>query len=191
MVPTALERVVVIETRCFEDDRGFFAETYHRRDLAAHGFDYEFVQENQSRSLRYVLRGLHYQDMRAPMAKLVRCSRGAILDVAVDLRSGSPTLGRWVATELSDSNFKQLMVPAGFAHGFLALSEVADVLYKCSGFYAPESEGTLAWNDPDVGIDWPVGDPIVSEKDRRGESLQEYLAHPRFGYDDVVASPHG
>lgn len=191
MVPTALDRVVVLETRCFEDARGFFLESYHRRDFADHGLRYDFVQENHSRSVRGVLRGLHYQDMRAPMAKLVRCSRGTVLDVAVDLRVGSPTFGRWVAVELSDANLRQLMVPAGFAHGFLALSELADVHYECSGYYAPESEGTLLWNDSGVGIEWPVSEPLMSEKDRQGESLQQYLANPRFRYDEVLASPHG
>lgn len=190
-MPTDLERVVVIESRGFHDDRGFFSETYHRRDFTAAGLDYEFVQENHSRSRRHVLRGLHYQDMRAPMGKLVRCLRGAILDVAVDIRVGSPTFGRWTAVELTDANFRQLMIPAGFAHGFVALTDPADVMYLCTGYYAPEAEGTIAWNDPELAIAWPVEDPIVSGKDRLGASLADYRASPGFSYVDVVASPHG
>lgn len=191
MIPTALERVVVIETKSFKDDRGFFEESYHRRHFADHGLHYEFVQDNHSRSIRHVLRGLHYQDMRAPMAKLVRCTSGSVLDVAVDLRVGSPTFGNWVSVELSDSNLRQVLIPAGFAHGFLALSDTADVQYKCSGYYAREAEGTLIWNDPEVGIGWPVDEPIVSAKDRAGETLRQYLANPRFRYEEVVGSPHG
>lgn len=191
MVPTALERVIVVETRRFEDERGAFSETYHRRDFAGQGLNYEFVQDNQSRSRQHVLRGLHFQDMRAPMGKLVRCSRGAILDVAVDLRVGSPTFGRWVAVELTDANLRQLMIPAGFAHGFLALSEWADVQYRCTGYYEPTAERTVAWDDPEIGIEWPVDQPVVSAKDAIGMSLGQYRAEPSFIYDDVIASPHG
>jgi dTDP-4-dehydrorhamnose 3,5-epimerase len=191
VIPTALDRVVIIETDFFKDGRGFFIESYHRRDFAAHGLGYEFVQDNHSRSARGVLRGLHYQDMRAPMAKLVRCTEGAVLDVAVDIRAGSPTFGQAVTAELTGDNMRQLMIPAGFAHGFLALSDSADVQYKCSGYYTPEAEGTLAWNDPEVGIEWPVAEPTVSAKDAAGQSLREYRAGPRFQYDEVLASPHG
>lgn len=191
VVPTALDRVFVLETRSFADDRGYFLETYHRRDFEAHGIGYEFVQDNQSRSGQGVLRGLHYQDMRAPMGKLVRCSRGAILDVAVDLRAGSPTFGRSVQVELSDDNHRQLLIPAGFAHGFLVLSDGADVTYRCTGYYSPEAEGTLAWDDPEVGIAWPIEDPTVSDKDRRGASLADHMANPRFRLAEVLASPHG
>lgn len=190
-VPTALERVVVIETDYFRDERGFFIESYHRRKYAELGLDYEFVQDNHSRSARGVLRGLHYQDMSAPMAKLVRCTRGAILDVAVDLRVGSPTLGRWVGVELSDENMRQLLVPAGFAHGFLALTDGAEVQYKCSGYYAPAAEGAIRWNDPDIAVEWPVAQPILSAKDAAAQSFAEYLAAPRFSYDEVRSSPHG
>jgi dTDP-4-dehydrorhamnose 3,5-epimerase len=183
--------VVIIETDLFQDDRGFFIESYHRGDFAAHGLNYEFVQDNHSRSARGVLRGLHYQDMRAPMAKLVRCTHGAILDVAVDLRAGSQTFGHAAMAELTGDNLRQLMVPAGFAHGFVALSDSADVQYKCSGYYAPEAEGTLAWNDPDIGIEWPIAKPLVSAKDSLGQSLREYRANPRFRYEEVLASSHG
>jgi dTDP-4-dehydrorhamnose 3,5-epimerase len=116
------------------------------------------------------------------MGKLVRCSQGAIFDVAVDLRAGSPTFGRWFGVELTDQNMKQLWVPVGFGHGFATLSEVADVQYKCSGFYAPAAEGTLAWNDPDVGVEWPVRDPILSRRDQNGLSLRQYLENPAFHY---------
>lgn len=191
MVPTALERVVVIETDYFRDERGFFIENYHRQRFADHGLHYDFVQDNHSGSGRGVLRGLHYQDMRAPMGKLVRCTRGAILDVAVDLRVGSPTFGGWVGVELSEQNMKQLMVPAGFAHGFVVLSEEADVQYKCTGFYNPAAEGAIRWNDPEVGIGWPVAEPTLSQKDAAAPLLADYLREPRFQYDEVLASPHG
>ena len=131
---------------------------------------------------RSVLRGLHYQDMSAPMGKLVRCTVGTIFDVAVDLRLGSPTFGRWEGFELSDQNLRQLWVPPGFGHGFVVLSESADVQYKCSGFYTPPAEGTLAWNDPEVAIDWPVPSPQISQRDSAGMSLEEYRARPAFSY---------
>jgi len=142
----------------------------------------EFVQDNHSRSAHGVLRGIHYQDMSAPMAKLVRCTLGRILDVAVDLRAGSPTFGRWWAAELSADNRRQLLVPVGFGHAFLTLSDIAEVQYKCSGYYTPAAEGAIAWNDPEVAIDWPIKDPTVSAKDRGAPTLEAYRTSPAFSY---------
>lgn len=182
VVPTRLDGVVVIETEFARDERGFFIESYHKRRYAEHGIADEFVQDNHSRSARNVLRGLHYQDLTAPMAKLVRCVAGAIFDVAVDLRAGSPTFGQWVGVELTAENKRQLLAPVGFAHGFVALTEGAEVVYKCSGYYAPAAEGVLAWDDPEVGVAWPVGDPILSGRDRAGISLARYRENPAFHY---------
>ena len=174
--------IVVIETEFFRDDRGFFIENYHKQRFREHGLDYEFVQDNHSHSEKGVIRGLHYQDMSAPMGKLVRCTTGLVLDVAVDLRVGSPTFGKWYGVELTAENCRQLFVPVGFGHGFLALSHVADVEYKCTGYYVPAAEGTLAWNDPDVGIDWPIKDPNLSKRDSAGMSLKKYSEKPAFTY---------
>lgn len=145
------------------------------------------MQDNHSRSARGVLRGIHYQDMTAPMGKLVRCTAGRILDVAVDLRAGSPTFGKWFATELSDDTQRQLLVPVGFGHAFLTLTDSADVQYKCTGYYARQAEGALRWNDPDLKIDWPIRDPIVSQKDEHAPTLKEYLARPAFQYRPQAA----
>lgn len=180
--PTALEGVVVISTPHFQDERGFFIEAWHRRHYLEAGIDVDFVQDNHSRSGKGVLRGLHYQDMTAPMGKLVRCTLGRIFDVAVDLRVGSATFGKWAGAELTEENMDQLWVPPGFAHGFVVLSDNADVQYKCTGFYTPSSEGSLAWNDPQVAIDWPVSDPQVSKKDGEAPSLARYLESPAFKY---------
>jgi dTDP-4-dehydrorhamnose 3,5-epimerase len=179
---TPLAGLYVIDIDFFRDERGFFIENYHQRDFAAAGITADFVQDNHSRSAARVLRGLHYQDMTAPMGKLVRCTFGAIFDVAVDLRVGSPTFGRWFGLELTGDNMKQLYVPPGFAHAFVTLSEAAEVQYKCTGFYTPASEGTLTWNDPDVGIAWPVAEPILSRRDQNGQSLRQYLEKPAFHY---------
>jgi len=172
----------VIEPDVFRDDRGFFFESYHKQRFAELGVTDEFVQDNHSRSMQGVLRGIHYQDMSAPMAKLVRCTLGRILDVAVDLRAGSPTFGRWSAAELSADNKRQLLVPVGFGHAFLTLSDVAEVQYKCSGFYTPGAEGAIVWNDPELAIDWPIKDPVVSAKDRAAPSLRSYRKTPAFSY---------
>jgi len=180
--PTDLQGVVLIDTDFFRDDRGFFIENYHRERFAKDGIDHEFVQDNHSGSAGGVLRGLHYQDESAPMGKLVRCTAGSIFDVAVDLRVGSPTFGRWVGVELSAKNMRQIMVPSGFGHGFVTLSEWAEVQYKCTGFYTPSSEGTIAWNDPEIGIDWPVSEPTLSARDRSGTSLRDYAEKPAFRY---------
>jgi dTDP-4-dehydrorhamnose 3,5-epimerase len=180
--PTELQGVLVIEGTAYRDERGFLFESYHRARFVEAGIRDQFVQDNHSRSRKGVLRGFHYQDATAPMAKLVRCTTGVILDVAVDLRLGSPTFGRWFATELSQDNLRQVFVPVGFGHAFLALSEPADVQYKCTGFYTPSAEGTIVWNDPDVGVRWPIPDPIVSDKDAAGVRLAEYRRHPAFRY---------
>jgi dTDP-4-dehydrorhamnose 3,5-epimerase len=170
---TRLPGVLIIEPRVIGDARGFFFESYNRRRFEeAVGEAADFVQDNHSRSCRDVLRGLHYQLPPNAQGKLVRVASGAIFDVAVDLRRSSATFGRWTGIELSADNHRQFWVPPGFAHGFLTLSETADVLYKASGFYSPEDEGALAWNDPEVGIEWPLaGDAILSDKDRTAPSL--------------------
>lgn len=180
VVPTPLDSLVVVEIDAIQDERGFFLEPWNQRDFAAAGLDLTFVQEGHSRSGPNVLRGLHYQDMTAPMGKLVRCTAGAIFDVAVDLRVGSPTFSRWFGIELSADNKKQLYVPVGFAHGFATLSDVAEVQYKMTGFYTPAAEGAVAWNDPDIGIDWPLTAPILSKRDQQAMSLRAYLEKPAF-----------
>lgn len=174
VIPTAIADVLILEPRVFGDVRGFFFESHNRKAFAgATGIDVDFVQDNQSRSARHVLRGLHYQIQQA-QGKLVRVSSGAIFDVAVDLRKGSPTLGRWVGAELSAENFRQMWVPAGFAHGFAVLSESADVMYKTTDYYAPEHERCLRWDDPEVGIEWPEGlQPVLSAKDQLGLPLAQ------------------
>ena len=141
---------------------------------------FEFVQDCHSRSGCRVIRGLHYQDMRAPSAKLVRCTAGRILDVAVDLRVGSATFGKWFSIELNSENHTQLLIPVGFAHGFAALSEVCEVQYKQTGFYNPEAEGGIIWNDPDLDIVWPFRDPVLSKRDRNLMSLKQYRENPAF-----------
>ena len=184
VTPTALSPVLVIETDFFRDDRGFFVESYHRQRYREHGIDFEFVQDNHSRSARNVLRGIHYQAGAAPMTKLIRCTFGAIWDVAVDLRVGSPSFGRWVAIELSADNMKQVLAPAGFGHAFLTLTDFADVQYRCDAYYTPEAEGAVAWNDADIGIAWPCASPILSKKDAAARSLKEYLQNPAFRYKE-------
>lgn len=169
--PTQLPGVFVVEPKVFEDERGFFMETYHQPRFAAAGIDLPFVQDNHSRSRRGVLRGMHYQ-LKHPQGKLVRAGRGEIFDVAVDLRKSSPTFGRWFGTTLSEVNRRQLYIPPGFAHGFCVVSDVADVLYKATDIYHPEDERTLLWNDPAVGIEWPVDDPVISAKDAVGTLLE-------------------
>lgn len=171
-MPTSLPGVFILEPRVFGDGRGFFFESYNQRTMSEVGITELFVQDNHSCSARNVVRGLHYQVKQA-QGKLVRVAEGEILDVAVDLRRSSPTFGRWDAVRLSDDNKRMLWIPVGFAHGFSVLSEKAHVLYKTTDFYAPEHERTLAWNDPDLKIDWGLrGDAIVSEKDQRGTALR-------------------
>ena len=174
-----IEGLYIIEPAVYGDNRGYFTETYNRRDLAAHGLTMDFVQDNQSMSSKGVLRGLHFQKEQ-PQGKLVRVIRGTVFDVAVDLRSNSPTFGKWYGVELSDENKKQFYISPGFAHGFLVLSETAEFCYKCTDFYNPGDEGGLAWNDPTVGIQWPGvtgsclddGTPLnLSEKDKAWPTL--------------------
>ena len=157
--------VILIEARVFPDARGFFLETYKYSDFAAHGISEHFVQDNHSRSVQGVLRGLHYQHPPAAQGKLVRAARGVIFDVAVDIRPSSPTFGQWVGEMLSDENHRMLYMPPGFAHGFVVMSAVADVSYKATAEYAPELDSGIAWNDPTIGIRWPVQQPILSDKD--------------------------
>ncbi len=176
--PTELPDVVLIEPEVHGDARGFFLETYHEHRYQAAGIGCRFVQDNLSRSRKGVLRGLHYQ-LHRPQAKLVQVIRGEVFDVAVDLRRDSPTFGRWVGVRLSEQNHAQLFIPVGFAHGFYVLSDVADLHYKCSDVYDPQSERTLLWNDPALGIQWPLaGEPIVSEKDQQGRPLAEAECFP-------------
>ncbi|MGB7951152.1 MAG: dTDP-4-dehydrorhamnose 3,5-epimerase [Candidatus Binatia bacterium] len=161
----AIPEVVLIEADAFKDSRGFFMETYKRSAFVTHGLGDTFVQDNYSHSVRGTLRGLHYQKRPKAQAKLVAVLKGEIFDVAVDVRRGSPTYGRWVGETLSTENFRMLYIPAGFAHGFCVLSEEADVLYKVTNEYAPELDRGVIWNDPDIGIRWPTDDPTVSQKD--------------------------
>jgi dTDP-4-dehydrorhamnose 3,5-epimerase len=177
---TPLEGVVLISIDHAHDDRGFFIESWNKRDFAEAGLTHEFVQDSHSRSKYGVLRGLHYQDMRAPMAKLIRCTVGKILDVAVDLRVSSPTFGKAFTVELTAENKNQLLVPVGFAHGFLTLSDVCEVQYKQTAFYEPATEGGVAWNDPELIIDWPIKDPILSKRDQNQMSLKQYRENPAF-----------
>ncbi|MEM0963580.1 MAG: dTDP-4-dehydrorhamnose 3,5-epimerase [Bacteroidota bacterium] len=162
---TSLPGVLLIDPRVFGDERGFFLERYHAGRYAEAGIDAAFVQDNHSRSRRGTLRGLHFQK-RHPQGKLVECVAGHIWDAVVDLRRGSPTFGTWEGFDLDADGHRQLWVPPGFAHGFCVLSETADVLYKCTDVYHPEDEGGLAWDDPTIGIEWPVATPLLSEKDR-------------------------
>ena len=169
-----LPEVIVVEPDVFRDPRGFFLETWHQKKYRDGGLPETFVQDNHSYSTRGVLRGLHAQ-LRRPQGKLVRALAGEIFDVAVDIRPGSPTFGKWVGEVLSGENFRQLWIPPGFAHGFSVLSETAHVLYKCTDFYEREDEVCLLWNDPAIGIDWRVESPVLSEKDLQGKSLAEIL----------------
>ena len=172
VTPTAIPDVLVVEPRVFGDDRGFFFESWNRRALAQAGLDVDFVQDNHSRSARGVLRGLHYQ-IRHPQGKLVRVVAGEVFDVAVDLRRASPTFGRWYGVELSAENKRQLWIPVGFAHGFYVLSDTADFLYKATGYYSPQHERCVAWDDPTIGVEWPLDgrEPTLSAKDRAGVAL--------------------
>ena len=180
VVSTDLPGVLLVEPEVFCDARGFFLETYHREKYAAAGIQASFVQDNHSHSTRGTLRGLHAQ-CRRPQGKLVRAVRGRMFDVAVDIRVGSPCFGRWTGAMLSGDNFRQLYIPPGFAHGFCVLSEEVDVEYKCTDLYAPEDEITIAWDDPAIGIEWPVRAPVLSEKDRSAPHLAALRDRlPRF-----------
>lgn len=168
ITPTKIPDVKLIEPRVFKDERGFFLESWNRKVFAELGIDRDFVQDNHSRSEKHILRGLHYQ-LERPQGKLVRVTLGEVFDVAVDLRSDSPTFGQWVGEILSADNHRMLWVPEGFAHGFYTVSPVAEFQYKCTDFYFPEHEKSILWSDPSIGIDWPLGgNPIVSGKDAQG-----------------------
>ncbi|WP_438858430.1 dTDP-4-dehydrorhamnose 3,5-epimerase [Achromobacter spanius] len=177
--PLAIPDVLLIEPKVFGDARGFFYESYNQKAFeAAVGMAINFVQDNHSRSVKGVLRGLHYQIQQA-QGKLVRVVQGSVFDVAVDIRRSSPTFGQWVGAMLTEENKHQLWVPAGFAHGFLVLSDTAEFLYKTTDYYAPEHERCIAWNDPDLNIDWPLGvEPMLSVKDGQGQSLADAHVYP-------------
>lgn len=175
-IKTAIEGVLILEPRVFNDARGYFFESYNRREFAEKtGLDVSFVQDNESFSSYGVLRGLHFQKGEYAQSKLVRVIEGRVLDVAVDIRRGSPTFGKWVSVELSGENHRQFFIPRGFAHGFSVLSPTARFQYKCDNFYAPQQEGAIAWNDPDLAIDWllPSEDVLLSEKDSRHPLLKD------------------
>ncbi|HEX8415465.1 MAG TPA: dTDP-4-dehydrorhamnose 3,5-epimerase [Sphingomicrobium sp.] len=172
IIPTNLPEVLLLAPQVFGDERGFFMETYNARTFAGHGLDMVFVQDNQSRSARGVLRGLHYQ-LQQTQGKLVRVGSGSAFDVAVDIRRSSPNFGKWTGHILSAANKHMLWVPRGFAHGFLSMEDDTDLLYKCTDLYAPEHERSIAWNDTDIGIEWPLGDiiPALSGRDAKGAAL--------------------
>jgi dTDP-4-dehydrorhamnose 3,5-epimerase len=173
-----IPEVVLIKPKVFGDERGWFFEVWEARKFAAAGLDVPFVQDNYSRSVKGTLRGLHYQ-IQQPQGKLVRVTQGEVFDVAVDLRRSSPTFGKWVGTILSGDNKHQLWVPPGFAHGFYVLSESAEFFYKCTDFYAPQHERTLRWDDPELGVAWPLkGAPILSPKDQQGKPLADADSYP-------------
>lgn len=176
---TSLRGVLLIEPTVHGDDRGFFMETYHLEKFQDAGIVETFVQDNHSRSARGVLRGLHYQQPN-PQGKLVRCTRGALFDVAVDIRAGSPQFGSWFGAELSEENRLMLWIPPGFAHGFCAVSPVADLVYKCTALYDAANDRSIAWNDPAIGIRWPLSSPVLSSKDAAAPTLAAAPALPRY-----------
>ncbi len=175
VIKTAIEGVVIIEPRLFNDDRGYFFESYNQENFNAQVREIHFIQDNESRSSYGVLRGLHFQKGKYSQSKLVRVVRGRVLDVAVDIRKGSPTFGKHVSVELTEDNHRQFFIPRGFAHGFSVLSDIAVFQYKCDNFYHPESEGAIAWNDPDLGIDWqiPADKALLSPKDGNHPRLKD------------------
>lgn len=178
--PLALDGVLLLEPRVFRDERGFFQETFHKQRFQELGLPTDFVQDNHSRSCRGVLRGLHFQ-LQHPQGKLVRVVSGEIFDIAVDIRPASPTFGQWCGTVLNDQNHQQLWVPPGMAHGFLVLSESADVLYRCTDFYAPDDEYSVRWDDPTIGVNWPVdslgeAELTISQRDQNAMNWQQLQA---------------
>lgn len=177
----SLPEVILVEPKVWGDERGFFVETYKQSDFAAAGIEECFVQDNLSRSSKGVLRGLHYQKKPKAQGKLIRCHRGSIFDVAVDIRKGSPTYAKWVGVELSEENGLLLYVPEGFAHGFVVLSDYADLFYKCTEEYSPENDAGIIWNDPAINISWPVEAPQLSPKDSRLPLLAEADNNFEFG----------
>jgi len=178
IITTSIEGILIIEPQTFEDQRGFFMETYNQSRYVKAGVNKVFVQDNLSYSLQGTVRGLHFQ-IKNPQAKLVHVITGEIFDVAVDIRPGSATFGQWTGIHLSDKNRRQLYIPEGFAHGFCVLSDAARFSYKCSDFYAPEDEGGIIWSDPDIGISWPLENPIISEKDKQYPKLSD-LKHEQL-----------
>ena len=186
----SLRDVVVLVPDIFRDDRGFFMETFREDQFKANGLPVQFVQDNHSRSVKGVVRGLHFQ-WGPPMGKLMRVSLGSAFLVAVDIRKGSPTLGKWVGVEASAENRRQVWAPAGFARGFCVLSDVAEIQYKCTGIYNNKAESAILWNDPAIGIEWPLADVIVSDKDRVARTLAEWLRTPesdQFRYSEQEAA---
>ncbi len=181
VISTKLDGVLMLEPRMFGDHRGYFLESYQQLRYAAAGVDVTFVQDNISQSVKNTLRGLHYQHPRG-QAKLVQVLQGEIYDVAVDIRHGSPTFGQWVGATLSAENHQQFYIPAGFAHGFCVLSESALFMYKCSAYYAPEDEGGIRWDDPTLGIQWPIRTPILSERDQAMPRLDTIAAQDLPSY---------
>ena len=186
IIKTEIDGVVIIESRLFKDDRGYFFESYSEKDFNAQVREIKFVQDNESKSSYGVLRGLHFQKPPYAQSKLVRVIKGAVLDVAVDIRKGSPTFGKHVAVELTEDNHRQFFIPRGFAHGFSVLTPEVIFQYKCDNFYAPQSEGALAWDDPDLGIDWriPSDKIILSEKDKHHPRLKD--AEWLFDYNEQL-----
>jgi dTDP-4-dehydrorhamnose 3,5-epimerase len=180
VLPTQLEGPILLQPKVFRDERGFFLETYRETVLAELGIDDEFVQDNHSRSVKGIVRGMHFQP---GMAKLVSCPRGEIVDVLVDIRKGSPAFGEWEAFTLNDENLRQLYCPDGFAHGFCVTSEVADVVYKCSTYYDPSTEAGISYKDPAIGIEWPEIDLVPSERDAGSPLLSEVEGGLPFSYD--------
>ena len=175
--------VILVEPKVFGDERGFFMETYKASEFKKNGIEYEFVQDNHSKSQKGVLRGLHYQLKPMEQGKLVRCIRGRIWDVAVDIRKGSPWYGKWVAVELSEENKLMLWVPSGFAHGFVALEDDTEVVYKVTKEYSPELDRGIIWNDTDIGVKWPIENPMLSEKDKNLPGLKEAENNFTYGGD--------
>jgi len=174
LIETELAGVYIVEPAVFGDYRGFFLESWSKRTFEAAGLRYEFIQDNHSSStVRGTLRGIHFQRGEKAQAKLVRCTRGAVLDVAVDLRPSSPNYKKWIGVELSGENKRQLLIPRGFGHGFVTLTDDVEFLYKADNYYAPEADGGIRWNDPDIGVDWGVENPVLSEKDSRAPFLKD------------------
>ncbi len=174
VIKTDVLDVYILEPRVFGDNRGWFMESWSKRTMEEAGLFYDFVQDNHSYSAQKgVLRGLHFQKGEASQAKLVRCAKGAVLDVAVDMRKGSPTYKKWVSVELSAENKRQLLIPRGFLHGFVTLTDQVEFLYRADNFYAPEADRNVRWNDPEIGVDWGVADPILSEKDSNAPLLKD------------------
>lgn len=178
LIETKLKKVYIIEPKVHGDSRGWFTESWSKRNFEEIGLDYDFAQDNHSFSAnKGTLRGLHFQSEPKAQAKLVRCTRGAILDVAVDIREGSPTYGQWVSEKLSEENKKQILIPRGFAHGFVTLTDDVEVQYKADEYYSPEHDGGFAWDDPSICVDWGIENPILSEKDRKAPLLKDSKAN--------------